>query len=145
MGKLKTLTRSIWVFHVAASPCNNCDIEILDTLTPRYDAERFGIKLVGSIKHADAMLVTGIVNRKIAPRIKELYNSAPKPIAVIAWGSCASSQGIFRNSYNRADTLDKIIPVDAYIPGCPPRPEAVIDGVVKVITKLRKLDAESKK
>jgi len=137
MGKISILTKSLWVFHFASGPCNNCDIEILDVLTPRFDVERFGIKLVGSIKHADVMLVTGMITRKGAPRLKELYETAPKPLVVIAFGSCASSQGIFKNSYNRAVPVDEIVPVTAYIPGCPPRPEAIIDGVVKVIKKLK--------
>jgi len=137
MNKIKILTKSIWVFHFASGPCNNCDIEILDVLTPRFDVERFGIKLVGSVKHADAILVTGMLTRKGAPRLKELYEMAPKPIVVIAFGSCAATQGIFRNSYNRAVPVEEIIPVDAYIPGCPPRPDAIIDGVVKVIKKLK--------
>ncbi|PIP13714.1 MAG: NADH:ubiquinone oxidoreductase [bacterium (Candidatus Stahlbacteria) CG23_combo_of_CG06-09_8_20_14_all_34_7] len=135
--KLKALTKSIWVFHFASGPCNNCDIEILDVLTPRFDAERFGILLVGSIRHADALLVTGMITRKGAPRLKELYESAPKPLVVIAFGSCASSQGIFKDSYNRVVPVDEIIPVNAYIPGCPPRPEAIIDGVVKIVKRLR--------
>jgi len=134
---LKALTRSIWVFHFASGACNNCDIEILDALTPRFDVERFGIVLVGSIRHADAILVTGMLNRKGAVRLKQLYDAAPKPVVVIAFGSCASSQGIFKDSYNRVVPVDEIVPVDAYIPGCPPRPEAIIDGIVKVIKKLR--------
>jgi Ni,Fe-hydrogenase III small subunit len=134
---LNALTKSIWVFHFASSACNNCDIEILDVLTPRFDVERFGIMLVGSIRHADAILVTGMLNRKGAVRLKQLYDSAPKPVVVIAFGSCASSQGIFKNSYNRVIPVDEVVPVSAYIPGCPPRPEAIIDGVVKLINKLK--------
>ncbi|RLD18782.1 MAG: NADH:ubiquinone oxidoreductase [Caldiserica bacterium] len=137
MNKLKILTKSIWVFHFASGPCNNCDIEILDILTPRFDVERFGIKLVGSIKHADCLLITGMLTRKGVVRLKEIYEMAPKPIAVVCFGSCASSQGIFKNSYNRAVPVDEVIPVSAYIPGCPPRPEAIIDGIVKVVKKLR--------
>ena len=137
MNKGKILAKSIWVFHFASAACNNCDIEILDVLTPRFDAERFGIKLVGSIKHADAMLVSGIVTRKCAPLLKQLYKDAPKPLAVIAFGSCASSQGLFKDSCMRTSPVDELVPVDAYIPGCPPRPEAIIDGVVKVMKKLR--------
>jgi len=72
----KIIKKSIWVFHVSASPCNNCDIEILDLITPGYDVERFGIKLVGSVRHADVLLVTGIVSYKVAPRIKQLYEQA---------------------------------------------------------------------
>lgn len=137
MGIGRILSRSIWVFHFASGPCNNCDIEILDALTPRFDLERFGIKLVGSIKHADCMLVSGIVTIKGATRLKFLYDIAPKPIAVVAFGSCGASGGLFTSSYCFDGPVDKIIPVDAYIPGCPPRPEAIIDGIVKVIKKLR--------
>jgi Ni,Fe-hydrogenase III small subunit len=136
--KLKALTKSIWVFHVSAASCNNCDIEILDLLTPRHDVERFGIQLVGSVRHADALLVTGIVNKKNTPRIKKIYEQAPKPCVVIAVGQCALSQHMFRFGYNCPEPLDKILPVDLYIPGCPPKPEAMIDGIVKLVTKIRK-------
>jgi Ni,Fe-hydrogenase III small subunit len=135
--KIKALKKSLWVFHLSCGSCNNCDIEILDCLTPRFDVERFGIKLVGSIRHADVLLVTGIVTRKVLPRLKRLYEQAPKPIVVIAVGVCPCSGGIFAQSYNMAGPLDKIIPVDAYIPGCPPKPEAIIAGVVKVWEKLK--------
>lgn len=129
----KRLAKSLWVFHVSASPCNNCDIEILDLLTPKYDIERFGIKLVGSIRHADVMLVSGIVNKKIEPRIKRLYSQAPKPIFVVAIGSCMTSQGVFKDSYNRCKEVGDVIPVDMWVPGCPPKPEAMIEGVAKLI------------
>lgn len=135
--KIKALTKSIWVFHAACSVCNNCDIEILDTLTPRYDLERFGIQLVGSVRHADALLVTGAVNKKIVDRIKRLYEQAPKPCVVVAVGNCACSEIMFRDSYNTCGPIDKIIPVDAYIPGCPPKPEAMIMGIVKLVKALR--------
>jgi Ni,Fe-hydrogenase III small subunit len=137
MNKASILSRSIWVFHFSSGACNNCDIEVLDALTPRFDLERFGIKLVGSIKHADCLLVCGAMNKKGAKRLKFLYDIAPKPIAVVAFGSCGASGGIFAPSYNFYGPVDKIIPVDAYIPGCPPRPEAIIDGIIKVIKKLR--------
>ena len=130
---INALTKSLNVFHAACSPCNNCDIEILDAITPRHDIERFGIQLVGSIRHADVLLVTGAVNKKVVHRIKKLYEQAPKPILVIAVGGCACSEIMFRDSYNTCGPLDKIIPVDLYIPGCPPKPEAMIAGVVKLI------------
>lgn len=136
--KLKALTKSAWVFHLATGSCNNCDIEILDMLTPRFDVERFGILLVGSIRHADALLVTGAVSRKAAPRLKRLYEQIPKPCLVIAFGACACGQGIFKGSYNMPKAVDEYIPVDVYIPGCPPKPEAMILGVVKALSKLRK-------
>ncbi len=135
--KLKALTKSIWVFHVSAGSCNNCDIEILDCFTPRFDVERFGIQLVGSVRHADLLLITGAMNRKAVPRMKKIYDQAPKPCLVIACGICACSQHMFRDSYNVRETLDKILPVDLYIPGCPPKPEAIISGIVKLVTKLR--------
>ncbi len=134
--RLKALKKSLWVFHLSTGSCNNCDIEILDCLTPRFDLERFGIKKVGSIRHADVLLVTGIVTRQTAPILKKLYEQAPKPVIVIAFGACGSSGGIFRDSYNMAGPVDKIIPVDAYIPGCPPKPEAIIGAVVKLWKKL---------
>jgi len=135
--KLKALTKSIWVFHVSAGSCNNCDIEILDLLTPRFDVERFGIQLIGSVRHADAFLITGAMNRKSAPIVKKIYAQAPKPCVVIAVGQCAMSQQMFRDSYNVAEPLDKILPVDLYIPGCPPKPEAMIAGIVKLVNKIR--------
>lgn len=130
------LARSIYVFHLSSGSCNNCDIEILDCLTPRYDLERFGVVLVGSIKHADALLCTGSANRQCIPRIKTLYEQMPKPGFVIVWGACGSSRGLFKDSYNTAEPLDEIIPVDAYIPGCPPKPEAVIAALVKLKAKI---------
>lgn len=130
------LSRSINVFHVSSGSCNNCDIELLDCLTPRFDLERFGIVLVGSIKHADAMLCTGSSNKLSIPRIKNLYEQMPKPGFVIVWGACGSSRGLFKDSYNTGAPLDEVIPVDAYIPGCPPKPEAVIGALVKLKAKI---------
>lgn len=134
--KLKALKKSPWVFHVAAASCNNCDIEILAALTPRFDVERFGILLVGSPRHADALLVTGVINRKSLPRVLEVYNQTPKPCLVIAVGTCACDCHMFKDSYNVVGPYDKHLPVDVYIPGCPPKPEAIIAGVVKALSKL---------
>ncbi len=138
MGFKETiLTKSIYVFHASSGSCNNCDIEILDCLTPRFDLERFGIVLVGSIKHADVMLCTGSANRLTIPIIRKLYEQMPKPGFVIAFGACGSSRGLFKDSYNTGEPLDEIIPVDAYIPGCPPKPEAVIGALVKLIDTIK--------
>jgi len=133
--KEKSFKKSLWVFHLSAGSCNNCDIEILDCLTPKFDIERFGMKLVGSIRHADVLLVTGIVTQKLKSRVLEVYNQAPKPIVVIAIGACACTGGMFTESYSFAGPLDKVIPVDAYVPGCPPKPEAMLAGVVKLLSK----------
>ena len=92
--------------------------------------------LVGSVKHADALLCTGSTNRLCVPRIKKLYEQMPKPGFVIAWGACGSSRGLFKDSYNTGAPLDEVIPVDVYIPGCPPKPEAIIAGIVKLINKV---------
>ena len=135
--KLKALTKSIWVFHAATSPCNNCDIEVLDLITPRYDVERFGIILVGSVRHADALLVTGVPNYKTKERLKKLYSQAPKPCVVVAIGGCACGRIMFKGSYNSPCSVDEVVPVDVYIPGCPPKPEAIIAGVIKLIHKVR--------
>jgi Ni,Fe-hydrogenase III small subunit len=134
--RLWGLKKSPWVFHVAAASCNNCDIEILDVLTPRFDVERFGIVLVGSPRHADALLVTGFLNRKSLPRVLRVYEQTPKPCLVIGVGTCTCSKHLFSSSYNAVGPYDKYIPVDVYIPGCPPKPEAIILGVVKALGKL---------
>ncbi len=122
--------------------CNNCDIEVLDLLTPRFDVERFGIKLVGSPRHADALLVTGGVTKQAAPRLKEVYIQTPKPCVVFAIGSCACSKGIFKNGYHMVGPVDKVIrevdpnAIVVYVPGCPPKPEAMILAVVKALSVL---------
>ena len=134
---IQALTRSLNVFHVAGSACNNCDIEILDVLTPKYDLERFGITLVGSVRHADALLLSGIFNKKSAIRLKRLYEQVPKPAVVIAIGGCACSGSMFQDSYNWDGPPGDYIPIDAYIAGCPPKPEAMISAVAKLIAKLR--------
>ena len=136
------LTRSLNVFHLAGSACNNCDIEILDALTPKYDLERFGITLVASIRHADVLLLSGIFNKKAAIRLKRLYEQAPKPLLVIAIGGCPATGILFRGSYNWDGPPGDYIPIDAYVPGCPPKPEAIISAVLQLVRKLRRQDAD---
>jgi len=135
----KYFERSLWVFHLNTGSCNGCDIEIIASLTPRYDLERFGIKLVGSPKHADVLLVTGPVTGRMVDRVKRIYEQTPDPKAVIAVGTCGTSGGVFYNSYNLSGSIDKVIPVDVYVPGCPARPEAIINGVLQAWIKLEKL------
>jgi membrane-bound hydrogenase subunit mbhJ len=138
----KALKKSAWVYHVGTSGCNNCDIEILDVLTPRFDVERFGIKLVGSPRHADALLVSGPVAVHCKKRLEDIYMEVPKPALVVCVGVCACSMGIFRDAYSVAGPPDKVIKaidpdaIIVYIPGCPPKPETIIAGVVKALNSL---------
>jgi NADH-quinone oxidoreductase B subunit len=139
LEKIKGWARinSPWAIHYNSGSCNGCDIEILATLTPRYDLERFGIKLQGSPRHADVLICTGPVTAQSRDRLKTIYEQMPEPKFVVAVGSCAVSGGVFQGCYNIVGHIDQVIPVDAYIPGCPPRPEAIIDGVVKLLQHLQ--------
>ena len=141
----KSFNRSLWVFHFNSGSCNGCDIEIVCTLTPRYDPERFGIKLVGSPRHADVLLVTGPVVHDMADRLRRVYDQMLDPKVVISVGTCSQSGGVFFDSYNLDGPVNDIIPVDVHVPGCAPRPEAIIDAVVKGIAKLERLEEEGKK
>lgn len=125
--------RSIWVFHVNAASCNGCDIEILAALTPLYDAERLGVQLVPSPRHADVLLVTGTVNPMTKDVLKRVYEQMPEPKLVVAIGACALGSGVMRGCYNVGHGIEKVIPVNLFIPGCPPRPEAVIYGIMKLV------------
>jgi membrane-bound hydrogenase subunit mbhJ len=127
--------KSPWIFHLNTGSCNGCDIEIVAALSPRYDAERLGCLLVGSPRHADVILVTGPVTRQMITRVVRVYNQVPEPKAVVAVGSCATTGGPFLGSYMVEGYLDGIIPVDAYVIGCPPRPEAIIKGIVTAIKR----------
>jgi len=125
--------KSVWVYHVNAGGCNGCDIEILDALTPYYDVERFGIKLVHTPRHADALLVAGPVTRQVRERILNVYEATPDPKLVIGVGSCAMGGGIWHNSYATLGGLGNILSVAIYVPGCPPRPEAILYGVAQAL------------
>ena len=125
--------KSVWVYHVNAGGCNGCDIEILDALTPYYDVERFGIKLVHTPRHADALLVAGPVTRQVRERVLNVYEATPDPKLVIGVGSCAMGGGIWHNSYATLGGLGNILSVAIYVPGCPPRPEAILYGVAQAL------------
>ncbi|MFH1234136.1 MAG: NADH-quinone oxidoreductase subunit B family protein [Candidatus Diapherotrites archaeon] len=139
---LDSLKRSLWVFHVNSGSCNGCDIEIIAALTPRYDAERFGIKLVGTPRHADVLLITGPVTKQMKEEVLRVYAQTPDPKVVMVIGNCGSTGGVFYESYNIDGPVDKLFPVDVYVTGCPPRPEAIIEGVVKAWKKLESLEAK---
>ena len=137
----KSRIKSPWLLHFDCGSCNGCDIEVLACLTPVYDIERFGIINVGNPKHADLFLVTGTVNHRNKKVLANLVAQMPDPKVVVALGACGLTGGVFREAYNVIGGVDKIVPVDVYVPGCPPKPEAIIDGVVTGLEKFaRKKD-----
>lgn len=137
--------KSPWLVHYDAASCNGCDIEVLACLTPLYDVERFGVLNIGNPKHADIFVVTGGVNEQNKQVIQNIYDQMAEPKVVVAVGICALSGGIFRECYNMVGGVDKIIPVDVYVPGCAARPEAIIDGVVKAVGILEEKHKNMKK
>lgn len=139
LNQVKTWARinSPWLIHYNSGSCNGCDIEILATLTPRYDMERFGVKLQGSPRHADVLICTGPVTRQSRERLLRTYDQMPDPKFVVAVGSCSISGGVFQGCYNILGDVGEVIPVNVYVPGCPPRPEAIIYGVVTLLNSLK--------
>ena len=132
----KSQLKSLWVLHYDCGSCNGCDIEVLAALTPKFDAERFGIVNIGNPKQADVLLVTGPANRRNQTVLRNLYEQMPEPKLVIAVGTCGCTGGVFHNCPNVLGGVDKVIPVDVYIPGCAVRPEQIIDAVVLALDKL---------
>lgn len=133
---LKIFGRSLHIREVDAGSCNGCEVEVNALSNPIYDIERFGFHIVASPRHADMLLVTGPVTRNMELALLKTYNATPSPKLVAAMGSCACNGGIFGNTYASSGGVDRIIPVDVYIPGCPPRPQAVIFGMMVALDKL---------
>ena len=128
--------KSPWVLHFNSGGCNGCDIELLSLLTPRMDVERLGILKESSPRHADILVCTGPVTAQTESRLVRIYEQMPSPKWVLAAGSCSCTGGVFAGAYNIHDGIDNVLPVDMYIPGCPCRPEAIIDGIVKLLEKM---------
>ncbi len=127
---------SLWPVHLETACCS---IEFGAASGPRHDIERFGmLEAFGSLRQCDVLVVQGTVTRKMAPRMKWVYEQMPEPKWVIAMGACAISGGLYMDSYNVLQGVDKIVPVDVYIPGCPPRPETLIQGIIELQNKIRK-------
>lgn len=125
---LKDIQRSAYVYRVDCGGCNGCEIEIFASITPVFDAERFGIKVVSSPRHADILVYTGAVTRSMRVPALRAYHAAPEPKICVAYGACGCSGGIFHDLYGVWGGADKILPIDMYIPGCPPTPPATIYG-----------------
>lgn len=140
-------SKSPWLIHYDGSSCNGCDIEVLDSMMPLYDIERFGIINTGNPKHADIFLVTGSVNAQNIEVVRHIYDQMLEPKVVVACGICACTGGVFRDCYNVIGGVDKAIPVDVYAPGCAVRPETIIDAVlnaVEILDEKAKLMAAGK-
>ena len=136
MERLKGWARvnSPWAIHFNSGSCNGCDIEIIALTTPRYDLERVGLQLKGSPRQADVLVCTGPVTRMARERLLRIYEQMPEPKFVMAVGSCALSGGAFQGCYNVMGGIDQVIPVNVYVPGCPPRPEAIVNGIVQLLS-----------
>ncbi|MCU0850280.1 MAG: NADH-quinone oxidoreductase subunit B family protein [Candidatus Thermoplasmatota archaeon] len=130
--------KSPWILHMNCGSCNGCDIEILAALIPRLDAERFGVLLKGTPRHADVLVCTGPVTTQMKERLKRVYDQMPEPKFVVVVGQCGSSGGIYKGSYAVEGGIDTVIPVNAYVPGCPPRPDAIADGIIKLLASIKK-------
>ena len=130
------LGRSLAIREIDSGSCNGCDYEINALNNPFNDLERLGISFVASPRHADMLLVTGTATRNMREALIKTYNATPDPKLVVAVGACACSGGIFRDTYATQNGIDRIVPVDVYIPGCPPRPQAIIYGLLKALDRL---------
>jgi Ni,Fe-hydrogenase III small subunit/formate hydrogenlyase subunit 6/NADH:ubiquinone oxidoreductase subunit I len=132
----KLLRRSLAIREVDAGSCNGCELEIVALNNPVYDLERFGIQFVASPRHADMLLVTGPVTRNMELALLKTYQAMPEPRIVVAVGACGISGGIFGKNYASLGGADNVLPVDVYIPGCPPRPQALLHGILLAVGRL---------
>src|SRR5574337_1045223 len=134
----KLFGRSLAIREVDAGSCNGCEIEITALGNPVYDIERFGIHFVSSPRHADVLLVTGPASRNMEDALRKTYEATPGPKIVVAVGACARDGGIFGDTYATTGGIEKVVPVDVYIPGCPPRPEALLQGLLLAVNRLKR-------
>ncbi len=132
-GARRMFGRALAIREVDAGSCNGCEIEITGLTSPVYDSERFGVHFVASPRHADMLLVTGPVTRNMAVPLLKTYEATPAPKLVVAVGDCARTCGVFAGSYAIAGSVDQIIPVDAFVAGCPPEPADILRGILVAI------------
>lgn len=126
---------SVQIRHVDAGSCNGCEVEIGGAFGPVYDAEQYGARLVASPRHADALLVTGVVTRNMAEPLRNTVEATPKPRVVIACGDCALNRGVFADAYGVVGAVGDVVPVDVEIPGCPPTPDQIVAALRSVTGK----------
>lgn len=132
----RLLGRALAIREVDAGSCNGCEIEIQGLASPVYDMERFGLHIVASPRHADMLLVTGPVTRNMQVPLRRTYEATPSPKLVVAVGDCARSCGVFRGAYGVVGPVDAVIPVDAYVAGCPPEPADILRGILAALDRL---------
>jgi len=130
------LGRALAIREVDAGSCNGCEIEISGLTSPVYDSERFGIHFVASPRHADMLLVTGPVTRNMEVPLLKTYEATPAPKLVVAVGDCAKHCGVFRGSYAVIGSVADVVPVDAFVTGCPPEPAEILQGILAVLGRL---------
>lgn len=131
----RLLGRALAIREVDAGSCNGCEIEITGLTSPVYDCERFGLHFVASPRHADMLLVTGPVVRNMAVPLRKTYEATPDPKLVVAVGDCAQSCGVFKGSYAVVGSVDQVIPVDVFVPGCPPEPADILRGILAALDR----------
>jgi Ni,Fe-hydrogenase III small subunit len=137
--------RSPWVYRINAGSCNGCDIEVAPCFSPRYDGEQIGAVLQGSPKHADILLISGPITLRTKEMVKDVYEQIPSPKAVIALGSCPATGNVFSGSPTILGSAEKVIPVDLYVPGCPPRPQAILEAIQTAAKMLENGETRSQK
>jgi len=137
------LKRSLHIRHLDSGSCNGCDWELTALLNPVYDIQRLGIDFVASPRHADLLLVTGVMTRNLEEAARLAYEAMPEPRLVVAVGACAVGGGVFSQSYAAQGAVEPVLPVDVFIPGCPPRPEALIHGLLLAVGRLDPASSQS--
>jgi len=131
-GRPRELEGSVQIRHVDAGSCNGCEIEVGSAFGPVYDAERYGARLVASPRHADVVLVTGVVTHNMREPLRRTVEATPQPRLVLAVGDCARNCGMFSGGYGVAGAVHDVVDVDLEVPGCPPEPAAVVEALRRV-------------
>jgi len=134
----KSASKSPWIYPINTGSCNGCDIELVSVVTPRYDVERMGFKLIGTPRHADIVVISGPITAQSKERLVRTLAQVPEPRVIVSLGSCPNSGNVFKNSYSLDGPLDKYGKVDVIVAGCPPKPEAIIDGLASAALTLKK-------